>query len=365
WNERIRIVQKNRSQNGPANVQTTPGPVPFPDAISDANLELLFQDALAHLEAVTAEHGTPTEFETLTFMGLWHFARQNVDAAVIEVGLGGRWDATNVNHPIVSVVTHVALDHCDRLGNTLEAIARDKVEIARPGCILVSAETKPQILEIFREHCDRIGAKLWSFRAPAFQDRDAPTEFPSTDEDATDFQLLNLRTAQIAYEAFRQSIGEELRREAAPHGPVLSSPQFALEVPGRAEVLRHSPTLMIDGANNPDGAQRLAKVLREAKSAQPSPKLTLVVSFSSDKDYEAMLQIWAPLCERLIVTQNTSPRAVPLDELQQCASKYFEDVEAVPSVPDAVQHALTGAAPGDLVCVCGSFFTIAEVPRGE
>ena len=352
WNERIQI---RGSEFGIRRSDV------FPDAISDVELEALFQDAQPHLEAIAPEHGTPTEFETLTFMGLWHFARQNVDAAVIEVGLGGRWDATNVTHPLVSVVTHVALDHCDRLGNTLDAIARDKIEIARPACVLVTAETKPEVLEVFQEHCNRIGAKLWSFRAPEFGNSDAPKVL-STELDSSDFQQINLKTAQIAFHAFLQATDSELPDDA--HIKVLSEQDdFALKVPGRAEILHRNPTVMIDGANNPDGAERLAKVLGAAKQAQPHCRLTMVVSFSSDKDYESMLQIWAPLCDRLIATENISPRALPLEQLKESASKSFRAVETAPSVPDAVQFALEQAAPNDLICISGSFFTIAEVPR--
>lgn len=350
WNERIQIRGSGAGGRGSE---------VFPDAISDDELESLFRDVQSHLEAVAPEHGTPTEFETLTFMGLWHFARKNVDVAVVEVGLGGRWDATNVTNPVVSVVTHVALDHCDRLGSTFEAIACDKIEIARPGCVLVTAETKPAVLEVFREHCDRIGAKLWSFRAPNSGD-EMPHEVLSPALETSDFQQLNLKTAQVAYIAFQQATSDDKVQPKV----LLPRIEFDLDVPGRAEILRRNPTLMIDGANNPDGAERLAKVLGEAKSAQLNRRLTMVVSFSFDKDYESMLQIWAPLCDRLIATQNTSPRALPLNQLAKSASKYFEAVETAPSVPAAVQLALEQATPNDLICVSGSFFTIAEVPRG-
>ena len=106
WNERIRIVSSQQAAVSGQN---------FSDAISDDDLDALFYAAKPHLDAVAQELGQPTEFETITALGLWHFARANVDAAVIEVGLGGRWDATNTSDPLVSVITHVALDHCDRL----------------------------------------------------------------------------------------------------------------------------------------------------------------------------------------------------------------------------------------------------------
>ncbi|HEX9996143.1 MAG TPA: Mur ligase family protein, partial [Abditibacterium sp.] len=135
WNERIRIL---------------PGDGLFEGAISDADLDALLDDALPHIETVARELGQPTEFEVMTFLGLWHFSRQKVDAAVVEVGLGGKWDATNATEPIVSVVTHVALDHMDRLGNTLEEIAADKVEIARAGRYFITAETKKSVLNVFK-----------------------------------------------------------------------------------------------------------------------------------------------------------------------------------------------------------------------
>ncbi len=152
WNERIRVVEGSKFRAPFGWIQSSE---PFPDAISDDDLDALFYAAKPHLDAVAQELGQPTEFETITALGLWHFALAKVNAAVIEVGLGGRWDATNTIEPLVSVITHVALDHCDRLGNSLEAIARDKVEIARAGRVLVSAETKPQVLPIFADYCNK------------------------------------------------------------------------------------------------------------------------------------------------------------------------------------------------------------------
>ena len=157
WNERIRIIEAASRDNEL-----------FSGAINDAQLQELFDIVLPHIEAIESQHGATTEFELLTLLGALFFARQNVDAAVIEVGLGGRWDATNALEPSVSVITHVALDHCDRLGNTLELIAADKICIARPKRILVTSETKPQVLEVFAAHCETIQAKLWSFRALEF-----------------------------------------------------------------------------------------------------------------------------------------------------------------------------------------------------
>jgi dihydrofolate synthase/folylpolyglutamate synthase len=348
WNERIRVLDEASATSGDL----------FPGAISDQELEALFQDARPHLDAVAAsEHGQPTEFEVLTLLGLWHFARRKVGAAVVEVGLGGKWDATNVLDPLVSVVTHVALDHCDRLGTTLEAIASDKIHIARPNRVVVTAEDKPQVLEVFREHCDCVGARLWPFRSLAFSndaqpcgaawERVAALPLPNTPE----FQRLNLQTARLSHVAFGQAMGWPLEGEAAP-------PQVLEGVPGRYERVRESPIVVLDGANNPDGAARLAQVLGAEKK-----RVVLVVGVSSDKDFDGMLQGLAGVSQDIVVTQASHPRALPAQELAEAARKYFSRVRASSDVNQALRQVLEAAGHDELICVTGSFFVLGEVDR--
>jgi dihydrofolate synthase/folylpolyglutamate synthase len=357
WNERIRILRTN-----------TPDEL-FPGAISDDELEAVFLAARPLLDGITDEHGHATEFETITLLGLWHFARQNVDAAVIEVGLGGRWDATNAADPTVSVITHVALDHCDRLGNTLQEIARDKIEIARAGRVLVTAETKPEVLQVFREHCDRIGARLWSFRAPNWTNdaedlQNCLDALPSAElqNTAPDFQQLNLQTARVAQWAFEQSQFPEICTPTL-RDKVLSTPlSFALKVPGRVEVLRKNPTVLIDGANNPDGAARLAKVLKE--EWQPSGRrLIFVLGILADKDSAQMIEILCPQASHVIASQSNSPRAQNAQDVANEARKYLDAVETMVPIQSAVERALQIAEPNDVIVVTGSFYTIAEVER--
>lgn len=363
WNERIRILDKN----------TSPDAL-FPGAISHDELEAIFREAHPLLETVADEQGNPTEFETLTLLGLWHFARQNVDAAVIEVGLGGRWDATNVADPLVSVITHVALDHCDRLGSTLEAIAADKIEIARPGRVLVTAETKTEVLQVFRAYCDQIGARLWPFRAPNWTNDgedflaclETLVENGSADngiEDGTpDFQQMNLQTARVALWAFEQAQFPEICIPTL-RDKVLSTPlDFAPRVPGRVEVLRERPTLLIDGANNPDGVQRLIKVLHE-EWLPTHKRLIVVLGISADKDWAQMTRLLCPPAAFVIATQADSPRAQAAEIIADEARQYSNAVESIVPVPAAVERALQIAEPDDLIVVTGSFFTIAEVER--
>lgn len=322
WNERIRIL---------------PGAGLFEGAISDADLDALFQDALPHIEAVAAQLGQPTEFEVVTFLGLWHFARQRVDAAVIEVGLGGRWDATNAIEPLLSVVTHVALDHMDRLGDTVEEIAADKVHIARPGRPFLTLESKPSVLEVFRSHCRAIGADFQAF-APLFCD---------------DFQQVNFDFAQKIVARF----ATELR------WPVEAAPRFPLRVRGRFEQIGAAPRLLIDGANNPEGAAQLVDQIEHDPLSHRD--IILVLGILVDKDWAQMTQILVPLAKMVIATQSNSPRAQTAALVAEEARRHHSQVEEVVPVAAAVERARQLAAPSDTILVTGSFTTIAEVPRPE
>lgn len=336
WNERIRILEEGADQT----VNQL-----FPGAISNAELDALFDAALPQIEAVAnSEFGQPTEFEVITFLGLWHFARQAVDVAVVEVGLGGKWDATNVTEPIVSVITHVALDHCDRLGSTLEAIARDKIEIARPNRVLVTAETKPKVLQVFAEFCADKNCRIEDAAVKA-----------NTEENA-DFQETNLQTARVAHRVLCESLGWPLNRQSS-----IVNRQWS--VPGRFETIRETPRVILDGANNPDGAQILAARLRSTLDAAPDAKLILVLGILLDKDYAAMTGVLAPLANTVIASQSNSPRAASAELVAQEARKFCAHVEQSTPVAAAFARALELADKNDIICVTGSFYTISEVER--
>jgi dihydrofolate synthase/folylpolyglutamate synthase len=353
WSERIRILDASNARDASGG------------EITDAELEEVFQDARPLLDDVArGEHGQPTEFEVLTMLGLWHFARQNVDAAVVEVGLGGKWDATNVLDPQVSVITHVALDHCDRLGSTHEAIAGDKIHIARPGRVLVTAETKPQVLEVFRAHCDSIGARLWPFQAPSFSNdaaalRQAWNEVaPLPVPESPAFQKVNLQAARVAHAALLEAANWPTSTESRDLRPTLA-------VAGRFEIVRESPIVILDGANNPDGAQVLARELQRFKAEHPNAKLHLIFGASSDKDARGMLQVLAPLADTLTLSQAQHPRANSTQELATIARELTASVAQDADVNRAISRAIREAAPQDIICVCGSFFLLGDVDRGK
>lgn len=342
WNERIRVI--DAAEEGAA------GDGLFQGAISDNELAVLLREAMPLIESVAEIHQQPTEFEIITFLGLWHFARAGVAAAVIEVGLGGTWDATNVTEPLVSVVTHVALDHRDRLGETREEIARDKVGIVRPGRAFVTAETRPELLEIFREKCASIDARLVQVASDAETGPDAAPEPAAGNADAVPaWQRLNARTAATAARELENALGW-------PH----AEREFRLRVPGRAEIVHHNPMIILDGANNPDGAARLAEHLRETF---PGRTFTFIAGFSADKEWPAMLDNWRPLAGRWILTQAAHQRAAAAAKLAEALQDAAVPVETVPEVGRAIERALESSGPDDIIVIAGSFFVLAEVDR--
>jgi dihydrofolate synthase/folylpolyglutamate synthase len=344
YNERIRILPGDDNQL-------------FEGAINEAAAGVLLDAALPALQQVSKEMNDPTEFETLTLLALLHFVRQHVDAAVLEVGLGGRFDCTNAVDPLVSVLTHVDLDHFDRLGSTREEIAFDKVHISRPGRILVSAETRPEVLKVLFQYCTDQKVLFRPWRAPKYN-TDPNWQSPAADTvDENDFQTINRQTALQARFAFYESIHQ-------------SAPQQQEEillpaVPGRFEILGEHPLLIADGANNPDGARHLAGRLQQEISRKPGRKLILVLGILADKDYEQMIEILAPLSSAIVATQSTSPRSAPAGAVAAKASALGIPVHVVRPVTAAVQKALQLAAPDDIVAVTGSFYTLGEVERDK
>jgi dihydrofolate synthase/folylpolyglutamate synthase len=319
--------------------------------ISDEDLLRLLRDVEPHIEALAqdARFGHPTQFEVLTLIGLLYFAQQNVDAAVLEVGLGGKWDATNITEPVVSVVVTVGLDHVDRLGKTVEDIARDKVRIARENKPFITAETKLGVLAVFRASCNEIGAELVTISQPRL-------DLPPL-KMLGDFQRVNATLSWRVAELLNQQ-GFRISEDAIRQG--LSKTQLA----GRFEILRTQPTVLLDGAVNPEAARALA---RNLKAQFGGRRMVLVFGLSADKltdDLkEDMLAVLAPLADVVIATQANNPRATSAEGIATLARRHHQDVRVVVPVMDAVQLAMQLAQPDNVICVTGSFYVIAEVER--
>lgn len=317
--------------------------------------------------------GEVTEFELKTMLAFLHFHRQQVDFAVVEVGMGGRFDATNIVEPLVSVITNVGLDHTERLGDTVEKIAFEKAGIVKTGAPLVTAVDNDAAWRVILSCCHKVGADVWRVMNGRARHAGAPSadvqlRYWSKDKSFSlkggeieimgltpglqgKFQHTNAATAVAAVKALT-------RYEVRVTPQALAAGVANAYIPGRLEVLRDRPTLIIDGAHNPDGARTLAQTIRESFSYD---RLILVIGMLNNHSAEGVLAQLAPMAAQIIATQSQWVKASPAADIAEAARKFSENVVAIETVPEAVTRALGIAGPDDLVLVTGSFTTIGEV----
>jgi dihydrofolate synthase / folylpolyglutamate synthase len=314
--------------------------------------------AVADLEPLL--ESAPTYFEILTSAAFRWFADVAVDVAVVEVGLGGRWDATNVADGQVAVVTNVSLDHAETIGPGLTDIALEKAGIVKPGSILVLAETNPSLRPIF----ERAGAEEVWHRG---------TEFGCGENRlAHEGRLVDLSTPGAAYPGVHLPVHGAYQGDnaavalaaveaffGAPLAPDVVQEAFtALRLPGRLEVVSRHPLCVLDGAHNPAGALAATEAVDEAFGPVVSGRI-LVIGMLQGRDPVEMLQCFGAGQARLVVTcPPPSPRALSAAELAAAARTLGADAEETDSVPEAVATALALAAESELVHVTGSLYVV-------
>jgi dihydrofolate synthase/folylpolyglutamate synthase len=288
-----------------------------------------------------------TEFEVLTASAFRLFHQQLVDWAVLEVGLGGLWDATSVVNPKVAVVTGIDLEHTNYLGNTVEEIAVNKAAIIKPGSTAVLGPGTAATRQIFLDRCAEVGADYHIIEPPYMDFRFI----------GPGYQKINIATAWVAAE---KAIGEPISCVT------VQKALNKLVVPGRFEQLQDDPLLMIDAAHNPEAARFLADALRERYSfvadssgVQRLAEIdTLLLGILLDKDSRGIIETLTPLFGQLAVTQSKSPRAIPAEELAAL-------VEAVdgrrPRVYPDIENALANLqATGTTALATGSITVAGE-----
>jgi dihydrofolate synthase/folylpolyglutamate synthase len=317
---------------------------------------------LAALEPLLAER--PSYFELLTAAAFRWFADRPVDVAVVEVGLLGRFDATNVADATVAVLTGVGKDHTDGEGDWRRRIAEEKVGIVKPGATFVLGETDPDLADVFA-------------RAPAAEVLVRGTDFDVVDDRvALGGRMVALSTpAHTIDEIFLPLHGSHQATNASlalaatealvnrPLDADLVREAFAsVHVPGRFEVVGTEPTVIIDGAHNPDGARVAAATLAEDFTLGGS--LVLVVGLLSGRDPAEMLEaLGAREAGFLIACTPPSPRAIPAAEVAAVADGLGIVAESVPDVSDALRRALALATSEDLVLVTGSLYVVGAARR--
>lgn len=333
--------------------------------IAPEALAALVGEVQPHVAAMVDEGlESPTEFEVTTGAAFLYYARQNLDWLVLEVGLGGRFDATNiVKEPVVSVITNVSLDHTSILGETVEKIARDKAGIIKSGVPCVTGVTGAGPLAMIRAEAERQEAPLYRV-LPAWQ---------AAGHDLTG-QVFNLVTRKREYHGLRLGLlgRHQLANaacavtalEAAESWSLRPIPPDAIrsglavaQWPGRLEVLHGAtgpgPVVAIDGAHNAAGAEVLSEAVADYFEGR---RVILVAGMLGDKDIDAVLTHVVPLASVVIATTPNSPRALAAAALGQRVRALGATLQIVPEVEPALDLALSLAGPEDAVLVAGSLY---------
>jgi dihydrofolate synthase/folylpolyglutamate synthase len=303
---------------------------------------------------------TFTFFDFTTAMAMLYFVEGEVDLAVLEVGLGGRLDSTNVVNPLFAIITNISLDHRNYLGDTLEEVAREKAGIIKEGKAVITAATQPKVVDLFRRICLEKKALLYRVGRDFRRRRAGPRRFhyhgvrlnlPNLELNlAGRHQIVNATTALGAIEMLKGN-GYRIRREAIHEG------LRAIQWPGRLEVVMQPPTVLLDGAHNPGAAQRLREAIAEEFSYE---RLLLALGIMNDKDYRRIISILVPLADMTLLCKPRCERAAPPQVLLNEVRRIGGKGKTVEDVGEAVQSLLSMASKRDLICITGSFYTIGE-----
>ena len=337
------------------------------------------RDLVALVDAKMAEQGKPkmSFFEVLTAMAIWKFADTPVDVAIVEVGMGGLWDATNVLNADAAIIVPVDMDHMKWLGNTVEQIACEKVGIIKPGCtaIIGPQPHEDAVMPIIEEAAARNNATLVrdgyemtvTDRMPAVGGQVATLNTPLGTYEGVPIAKFGEHQAHNALAALAAC--EVVIPVSGPlDGDLVAEALSTVKIPGRIEQIRTSPTIILDGGHNVNAAESLRAALEESYNFQ---QLVGVVAMMRDKQVEEYLGVLEPLLSSIVVTENSwRERVMPAEELEKIAVEVFgrDRVVCEPNLPDAIQTAVNmvdaeddlGVGYGHGVLICGSFVTAGD-----
>jgi len=318
-----------------------------------------------YLEVVDGqENGASTYFEAITALAFLWFADKPVGLAVLEVGMGGSWDATNLVAGDVAVIGEVALDHPE-LGSSVQEVATEKAGIIKPGKIVVVREQPDEALKVIEARASEVGATVllegrdWEVtaRLPAVGGQQFRVQGVHATYDELFLPMFgehvvrNVAAAIVAVESF---LGYRLDEDAA------RTALGAMRIPGRLEVVARSPLIVLDGAHNPAGAEALARALVEAFTWS---RLHVVLAVSSNKDLDGVVAALAPMADVWYPAQNESVRSFPSQHVAERIAAAGGRVADLGTVEESLAAARDAAAEEDLILVTGSLYTVADARR--
>ncbi len=318
---------------------------------------------------VDAGKQSPTEFEVITAIAFLYFYEKGADYVVLEVGLGGRGDSTNVcKKPLVSVITSISYDHTDRLGNTLAEIAWEKAGIIKDSCPVVTSAKAPEALEVIEQTAAEHGALFFETRHIPYTLKEAGLSGSCFDVDIQGVRFENLRISMVGEHQIENAIValvtinliEERGDVRIKKEKLYSGLQKAKQI-GRFEVMTapdKKPIVILDGAHNPDGA----RVLRDAvKRFCPQKRILLVTGMLADKDTTRILEAFRDITGDFIATEPVNPRRMKKEDLKDALEKSGAHCTTDADAEDAVRDALYRKRDYDVILFAGSLYLIGQI----
>jgi dihydrofolate synthase/folylpolyglutamate synthase len=307
---------------------------------------------------------SPTFFEVVTAMAFTYFAEEGVDIAVIEVGMGGRLDSTNVISPLVSVITNIELEHTEFLGTTLTQIAGEKAGVIKQGVPVVTGAMQQEVITVIEQEAAARKTRVYrlskdfmpgvtaSQHTPVFDYRGIRTSYEKIRINMLGrYQVDNACLALATIECLRDT-GIIVDEAAVRIG--LDGARWE----GRLELVARKPDIYLDGAHNPASAQKLAATIREMKPAYR--RFVLILGILQDKDYRGIITALVPLADHVVVTKPQYSRAMDVQALAAEIRKLHRSVETANTVSDAIATAGDKVSSDDLVLVTGSLYTVGD-----
>jgi dihydrofolate synthase/folylpolyglutamate synthase len=312
--------------------------------------------------ANTLEDLSPTFFEVVTAMAFLHFMRTKVDWAVIEVGLGGRLDATNIVEPEASVITSIGLDHCEFLGRSLKEIASEKAGIIKGGTPVVTAAQQHEVMEVIERKASEKSSALYRYGIEFLAEQLSEDPLCFNYEGSERYSGIRLPFSgahQIINASVAAKTAEVIRERYPGINVDIKKGVESVRWPGRLEMIRDHPPILIDGAHNPHAARALSEYLKKVLSSKYK-RVILVIGIMGDKDIDGILGPLLPFASEIIFGSPAYGRAASSSFLASRALSLGYASKTAPSVSGALKVADSLFLPGDLIVVTGSFYTIGE-----
>ena len=342
---------------------TSPHLVRFNERIRINNEEISNDDVVAAYEAAkTAHQGSreATFFEYTTAMALYAFKKANVDWAVIETGMGGRLDATNILQSEISIISNISMEHRFYLGSTISEIAGEKAGIIKAHTPVVTGARQKAAIDKIRQVAEEKSAPFFRLGEHFRVRRNPGTDdftYYGIDHVWPGMHTRLTGNHQIENAAVVLAACEILKRKTPIEFAAIKNGVKTNQWRGRLEMLDTVPQILIDGAHNLMAARHLARFLKEQMRDR---KITLVIGILDDKPYRSMLQSLLPQCHRVILTRPGIERSLPPEALFKAAQPMIDNIEIIPKVAEAVAHAYRVTESNDLICIAGSLYVVGE-----